>query len=187
MCLLCWGIRMKQKIYWIVAIAIVAFLLFVYFDLRIQIKEKQEVIDAVEDELYNYALNREALSNALQRTIKQPTKENFAQLLPLWESTEHNLQALFQLHKNKIDEKVYEEYYEYRHNQVDAMFLTYADPDLKPFENERKDDLKRILKAWEKFSGYLDVFGGFREIENPNQFAEEYTKFLKKVQISWPY
>ncbi|KGX91907.1 hypothetical protein [Pontibacillus marinus] len=177
---------MKRKLYWIGAIVIVACLLFVYFDLRIQIKEKQAVIDAVEDDIYNYALHPEALSNALQRAIKQPTKENFAQLLPIWESTEHNLQALFQIHKNEIDEKVYEEYYKYRHNQVNAMFYTYADPELKPFEDDRKDDLKRILKAWEKFSGYLDVFGGYREIENPNQFAEEYTKFLKGVQINWP-
>ncbi|QHE51606.1 hypothetical protein [Pontibacillus sp. HMF3514] len=177
---------MKQKLYWICAIGIVVICLFVYFDLRVQINEKQEVIDAVEDDIYNYALQPEALRDALQRTINQPSKENFAQLAPLWESTEHNLQALFHLHKDEIDKKVYDEYYQYRHNQVIAMFITYADPELKPFEADRKDDLKRILKAWETFSGYLDAFGGYREVENPNQFAKEYTQFLKELQINWP-
>ncbi|OZM58683.1 hypothetical protein CIB95_03690 [Lottiidibacillus patelloidae] len=177
---------MKQKFYWAIIILAGLICILIYFNLRAQIQEKQEIIEDVEFEIYNYNLQPKAMYDALKDTVNHPTQENFAHLAPLWLSTKYNLQSLIRLHKNDIDEQIYDEYYDNLNNQVYAMFVTYADPDLKEFEEIREDDLKRILKAWEDFSRYIDVFGGYRKVENPNQFTQEYTKFLKQVRIEWP-
>lgn len=165
---------------------IVIIFLVVFFNIRGQLQEKQAMINRVEFEMLNYALQPQALYDALESTLHNPTKENFKHLAPLWQSTQYNIQSLIRMNKSEIKEKVYNNYYQYQHNQVYAMFITYADPELKSFEMKRKDDLKRILTAWGDFSQYIKVFGGYHEIENPNQFTQEYTKFLKEARIEWP-
>lgn len=176
---------MKQKIYWGLAILIIMLCIGTYYDQRIQLQEKQRTIDRVESDLYNYALQPKVLQEALQITANEPSEENFANLAPLWRSNHYNIRALIRLHKEDIDPEIYQEYETYRHNQVFAMLSTYAKPEYKSFEPEKEKDLKRILTAWKTFSGYVEKFGGTFEIENPNEFTQEYTRFLKEAQIDW--